>query len=189
METETLLNSCDFYSTDCKGRIRTIAKNTDIPATMKEIVLVDMKLCQTHYNRYINNETHNFKYNKTCSHPKYDLYKAQSKSTNKQSKKLNLEKVLKRLIEVLKLDKFAEICSMCRKKTDKDPEYLQTEEYKAPISKKKQNDDNILQVGNYSYILRNDVFYNGEELKQLELDFQEILEHITISNEVSLTYL
>ncbi|GBC00013.1 hypothetical protein RclHR1_37050001 [Rhizophagus clarus] len=105
----------------------------------------------------------------------------------KKSKKLNLVKVPKRLIEVLGLDEFAEICSICKKKTDKDPEYLQTEEYKAPIPKKTQINNNILQVGNYSYILRNDVFYSGEELKQLELDFQEILEHITIPNEVSLS--
>ncbi|GBC08928.1 hypothetical protein RclHR1_00850009 [Rhizophagus clarus] len=76
---------------------------------------------------------------------------------------------------------------MCKKKTDKDPEYLQTEEYKAPFPKKTQINNNILQVGNYSYILRNDVFYSGKELKQLELDFQEILEHITIPNEVSLS--
>ncbi|UZO06226.1 uncharacterized protein OCT59_026556 [Rhizophagus irregularis] len=186
METENILNVCKFHSTDCKGRIRIITENIDIPVTMKEIVLVGMKLCQTHYNRYVINETHNLGYNKSCSHPKHELYKTQSKG-NKQSKKLNLEKVPKRLIEVLGLDEFAEICSMCRKKTDKDPEYLQTEEYKAPISKKKQNDDKILQVGNYSYILRNDVFYSGEELKQLELDFQEILEHMTIPNEVSLS--
>src|SRR5581483_5000474 len=153
----------------------------------KEIILVGMKLCQTHYNKFINNETHNLKYNKSCSHPKHDIYKTQSKNANKKSK-LNLEKVPKRLIEVLGLDEFAEICSMCRKKTDKDPEYLQAEEYKAPISKNKQIDNNnILQSGNYSYILRNDVFYSGEELKQLELEFQEILEHITIPNEISLS--
>ena len=76
METENTLNACNFYSADCKGRIRTIAKNTDIPVTMKEIVLVGMKLCQTHYNRYILNETHNLEYNKSCSHPKHDIYKA-----------------------------------------------------------------------------------------------------------------
>ncbi|RGB43708.1 hypothetical protein C1646_749507 [Rhizophagus diaphanus] len=60
-------------------------------------------------------------------------------------------------------------------------EYLQTEEYKVPISKKinQIDNNNILQAGNYSYILRNDIFYSEEELKQLELDFQEILKHIT----------
>ncbi|GES79025.1 hypothetical protein GLOIN_2v1787998 [Rhizophagus clarus] len=119
MKTENPLNSCNFYSTNCKGRIRTIARNTDIPATKKEIISVGMKLCQTHYNKFIINETHNFKHNKPCSHPKHDIYTAQSKNANKKSKKLNL--------------------------------------------------------------------VNGEELKQLELDFQEILEHITIPNEVSLS--
>ncbi|PKC53605.1 hypothetical protein RhiirA1_478951 [Rhizophagus irregularis] len=109
-----------------------------------------MKLCQTHYNKFIVNETHNLEYNKSCSHSKHDIYKTQSKNTNTKSKKLNLEKVPKRLIEILGLDEFAEICSMCKKKTDKDPEYLQTEEYKAPIPKKKQIDNNILQVSNYS---------------------------------------
>ncbi|CAB4393660.1 unnamed protein product [Rhizophagus irregularis] len=131
MKIENILNVCKFHSTDRKRRIRIITENIDIPVTMKEIVLVGMKLCQTHYNRYVINETHNFRYNKSCSHPKHELYKTQSKG-NKQSKKLNLEKVPKRLIEVLGLD-------------------------------------------------------GGEELKQLELDFQEILEHITIPNEVSLS--
>ena len=146
METENPLSSCNFYSTECKGRIRTIARDTDIPVTMKETVLIGMKLCQTHYNKYINNETYNLNYNKSCSHPKYNIYKAQSKNIEKKSKKLNLEKVPKRLIEVLGLDEFAEICSMCRKRTDKDPEYLQAEEYKAPIPKNKQIDNKAKQI-------------------------------------------
>ena len=188
METKTTLNFCNFHSLECKGKIKTITENANIPLTNKEIILVGMKLCQAHYNKFIVNETRNLKYNKSCSHPKHDIYKAQSKTTEKKSKKLNLEKVPKRLIEILGLDEFAEICNMCRKKTDKDPEYLQAEEYKAPIPKNKQIDNNnILQAGNYSYILRHDVFYSGEELKQLELEFQEILEHITIPNEVSLS--
>ena len=112
METETILNACNFYSTDCKGIIRTITKNTNIPITNVETILVGMKLCQTHYNKFIINETHNLKYNKSCSHPKYDIYKAQSKTTEKKSKKLNLKKVPKRLIEILRLDEFAEICNM-----------------------------------------------------------------------------
>ena len=186
METSTL-NVCNFYSTDCKGTIRTVTNNINIPITKKEIVLVGMKLCQTHYNQFIVNEAHNLEYNKSCSHPKHDIYKMQSKKTNQKVKKLNLEKVPKRLIEVLGLDEFSKICSMCRKKIDKDPEYLQTEEYKTPIPKENQSDNNILQIGNYTYVLRKDVFYSGEELKQLELDFQEILEHMTIPNEISLS--
>jgi hypothetical protein len=125
METETTLNVCNFHSTDCKGKIRTITENTNIPLTKKEIILVGMKLCQTHYNKFIVNKAHNLKYNKSCSHPKHDIYKTQSKNANKKSK-LNLEKIPKRLIELLGLDEFAEICSMCRKKTDKDPERVFT---------------------------------------------------------------
>ena len=124
MATESTLNTCNFYSTDCKGKLRTITEDANIPITNVETILVGMKLCQTHYNKFIVNETHNLEYNKSCSHPKHDIYKTQSKNTNTKSKKLNLEKVPKRLIEVLGLDEFAEICSMCKKKTDKDPEYL-----------------------------------------------------------------
>jgi hypothetical protein len=125
MEIETTLNVCSFFSTDCKGIIRTITKNTNVPVTKKEIILVGMKLCQSHYNKFIVNETRNLEYNKSCSHPKHDIYKTQSKNANKKSK-LNLEKIPKRLIELLGLDEFAEICSMCRKKTDKDPERVFT---------------------------------------------------------------
>ncbi|GES84570.1 hypothetical protein GLOIN_2v1846234 [Rhizophagus clarus] len=75
--------------------------------------------------------------------------------------------VPKRLIDVLELDEFAKICTS--------------------IPKNKQIDNNnILQADNYFYILRNNVFYSREELKQLELEFQEILENITIPNEISL---
>ena len=52
METETTLNVCNFHSTDYKGKIRTITENTNVPLTKKEIILVGMKLCQTHYNKY-----------------------------------------------------------------------------------------------------------------------------------------
>src|SRR5204863_338958 len=84
MEIETTLNVCNFYSTDCKGKIRTITENTNIPLTKNEIILVGMKLCQTHYNRFIVNEAHNLEYNKSCSHPKHDIYKTQSKNENKK---------------------------------------------------------------------------------------------------------
>src|SRR4051812_182153 len=187
METETTLIVCNFHSTDCKGKIRTITENTNVPLTKKEIILVGMKLCQTHYNKFIDNETHNLEYNRFCSHPKHDIYKTQSKNTEKKSKKLNLEKVPKRLIEVLGLDEFAEICSMCRKKTDKDPEYLQAEEYNASISRKIDDSDNILKVGNHIYSFRKDILYTGEELKQFESDYQEIMTQLTITNEISLS--
>ena len=92
MEIETTLNVCNFYSTDCKGKIRTITENTNIPLTKKEIILVGMKLCQTHYNKFIVNETHNLEYNRSCSHPKHDIYKMQSKNTEKSQKNLILKK-------------------------------------------------------------------------------------------------
>jgi hypothetical protein len=92
METETISNVCNFYSVDCKGKIRTITENTNIPLTKKEIILVGMKLCQTHYNKFIVNETHNFDYNRSCFHPKHNIYKIQSKNTEKKPKNLILKK-------------------------------------------------------------------------------------------------
>ena len=52
--------------------------------------------------------------------------------------------------------------------------------------KKKDNND-TLQIGNHTYILRNDIFYTREELKQFESDYQEIIKQITISHEISLS--
>ncbi|CAB4380548.1 unnamed protein product [Rhizophagus irregularis] len=183
MSTES---TCTFNSTDCKGVIRQITNNIKIPITNKEIILVGMKLCQTHFNKFITNEVHNLKLNETCSHPKHDEYKSQSKNTNKKSKNLNLEKVPKRLISILNLDETAKICSLCRNRTDKDTDYNKLEEYNAPISKK-ENDDNILNIGNHTYSFRKDVLYSGEELKQFESDYQEIITQLTISNEISLS--
>ncbi|CAB4389353.1 unnamed protein product [Rhizophagus irregularis] len=150
-------STCSFNSTDCKGAIKQITNNTKIPITNKEIILVGMKLCQTHYNKFIINEAHNLKHNETCSHPKHDEYKNET----------------------------AKICSLCRKRTDKDPDYNILEEYNAPISKK-ENDNNILNIGNHAYSFRKDVLYSGEELKQFESDYQEIITQLTISNEISL---
>ncbi|PKK57788.1 hypothetical protein RhiirC2_857887 [Rhizophagus irregularis] len=151
-------STCSFNSTDCKGAIKQITNNTKIPITNKEIILVGMKLCQTHYNKFIINEAHNLKHNETCSHPKHDEYKNET----------------------------AKICSLCRKRTDKDPDYNILEEYNAPISKK-ENDNNILNIGNHAYSFRKDVLYSGEELKQFESDYQEIITQLTISNEISLS--
>ena len=186
MSTES---TCSFNSTDCKGDINQITNNTKIPITNKETILVGMKLCRTHYNKFIINEAHNLKHNEICSHPKHDEYKSQSKNANKRPKNLNLEKIPKRLISILNLDETAKICSLCRKKTDSDPDYNTLEEYNAPISRKKDddNDDNILKVGNHTYSLRKDVLYTGEELKQFESDYQEIMAQLTITNEISLT--
>ena len=131
---------CNFYTSDiCKGRIREISCKTDIPETNKNIVTIGMLLCQTHYNQLILNESLKIKQIKTCQHLKYEVYLNESKLTKKANINKNLTKVPKRLIEVLELDEFAEICSMCRKKIDKDPEYLQNAKYKAPISTKSNN--------------------------------------------------
>ena len=183
MSTESI---CSFNSTNCKGKIQSITNNTKIPITQKEFILVGMKLCQTHYNKFIVNETHSLKYNETCSHPKHDEYKSQSKNSDKKQKNLNLRKVPERLIPILNLDEDAKICSLCRKKTDSDPDYSSLEEYSAPISRKK-DDDNILAIGNHTYSFRKDVLYTGEELKQLELDYQEIILQLTITDEISLS--
>ena len=52
------------------------------------------------------------------------------------------------------------ICNMCIKRTDKDSQYLETEEYKASISRK-NNDHNILIIGNHTYLFRKDTLYTG----------------------------
>jgi len=184
--TSNSSNICNFNSNECKGRIKLITDNIKIPKSTESIVLVGMYLCQIHYNRLILNEIRDINNNKSCEHPKHDEYNSQSKNANKKSKKLNLEKVPKRLISILQLDENAKICSLCRKRTDNDPNYTTQEEYNAPISKK-QNDDNILKIGSHTYSFRKDTLYNGEELKQFGLDYQEIIAQLTISNEISLS--
>ncbi|GBC01058.1 hypothetical protein RclHR1_04050001 [Rhizophagus clarus] len=62
------------------------------------------------------------------------------------------------------------------------------EDYNAPVSRKKDDDsDNILKIGNHTYSFRKDILYTGEELKQLESDYQEIIAQITVTNEISLS--
>src|SRR6266498_1390465 len=176
-------NICNFNSIECNGTIRSITHNTKIPKSTESIISVGIYLCQIHYNRFILNEIRNINYNKSCEHPKHDEYKNQSKNTKKKFKK---RKVPIRLIKVLELDEFAMICNMCTKRTDKDSQYLETEEYKTPISRK-NNDDNILKIGNHTYSFRKDILYTGEELQQLESDYQEIITQLKISNETKLS--
>src|SRR3954471_19354161 len=114
--TSTPSNICNFDSIECNRTIRLITHNTKIPKPTESIISVGMYLCQIHYNRFILNEIRNINYNKSCEHPKHDEYKNQSKNTKKKSSKLNLKKVPKRLIEVLELNEFSEICSICRNK-------------------------------------------------------------------------
>src|SRR5581483_6526752 len=116
-----------------------------------------MFLCVFHYNKFITNENYRLeKILQICSHPKHEEYKSQSKNANKKPKKHSLEKVPRRLIPILQLDEDAKICSLCRMKTDSDPDYIILEEYNAPVSKK-NNNNNTLTIGNHTYPLRNDI--------------------------------
>src|SRR6266540_1053753 len=117
-------NICNFNSIECNRTIRLITHNTKIPKSTESIISVGMYLYQIHYNRFILNKIRNINYNKSCEHPKHDEYKNQSKNTKKKSKKLTIEKVSKKLIEVLGLNESSEICDICKYRIDKDPEYL-----------------------------------------------------------------
>ncbi|GES78608.1 hypothetical protein GLOIN_2v1470674 [Rhizophagus clarus] len=114
-------------------------------------------------NKFIINEAYNLKNNEASSHPKHNEYKSQSKNSDKRQKNLNL------------------------RKTDSDPDYNMLEEYNAPISRKKDDSNNILKVGNHTYSFRKDVLYTGEELKQFESDYQKIITQLTIIDEISLS--
>src|ERR1043165_459730 len=148
--TSTPSNICNFNSIECNGRLKLITHNIEIPKSTESIISVGIYLCQIHYNQFILNEIRNINYNKSCEHPKHDEYKNQSKNTKKKSKKLTLEKVPKRLIEILELNESSEICGMCKYRTDKDPEYLQDKNYKAPISIKINNSNNNNNLQNES---------------------------------------
>ena len=179
--------TCEFNSNECNGRICKVGDKVSIPETNTELISYGMFLCLSHYNQFITNENHKLeKMLQVCSHPKHEEYKSQSKNVNKKPKKVSLEKVPKRLIPILQLNENAKICSLCRKKTDSDPDYIVLEEYNAPVSKT-INDNDILIVGNHTYPLRNDILYNQTELKQLEKDYQEIISQISIPYEISLS--
>ena len=148
--TSTPSNICNFNSIECNERLKLITHNIEIPKSTESIISVGMYLCQIHYNQFILNEIRNINYNKSCEHPKHDEYKNQSKNTKKKSKKLTLEKVPKRLIEILELNESSKICGMCKYRTDKDPEYLQDKNYKAPIPIKINNSNNNNNLQNES---------------------------------------
>ena len=176
---------CEFYSNECNGKINKVGDKVSIPETNIELISRGMFLCMFHYNKFILNENQRLqKMLQVCSHPKHQIY-----LNNKSVKQSNssLINIPKRLINVLGLDEKAKICSRCKKNTDKDPEYLQTEEYQAPILIESNNQDNITKIGTYTYALRNDILYTQAELKQLELDYQEIISQISIPHEVSLS--
>ncbi|RGB27656.1 hypothetical protein C1646_768817 [Rhizophagus diaphanus] len=149
--------TCEFDSNKCNEKISKVKDKVSIPKTNIEIISYGMLLCKFHYNKFIHNE--NYRLEKmllVCSHPKHDEYRSQSNyNANKKLKKLILEKVSKRLIAILQLDENSKICSLYRKKTDNDPDYIILKEYNAPVSKK-DNNDKILKIGTHTYELRND---------------------------------
>ena len=183
------IQTCAFDSSnECSGRICKVGDKVLIPETNIELISYGMFLCKFHYNKFITNENYRLKkILQICSHPKHEEYRSQLTNTNKKSKKLSLEKVPKRLIPVLQLDENAKICCLCRKKTDNDPDYIALEEYIAPISQKKDDSDNTLKIGNHTYSFRKDILYTGEELKQFESDYQEMMAQLTIIDEISLS--
>ena len=189
MSNDNILQTCAFDSSnECNGRIYKVGDKVSIPETNIELISYGMFLCSFHYNKFIINENYRLKKMlQICSHPKHEEYRSQLTNTNKKPKKLSLEKVPKRLIPILQLDENAKICSLCRKKTDSDPDYITSEEYIAPIPKKKEDSDNTLKIGNHTYSFRKDILYTGEELKQFESDYQEIIAQLTITNEISLS--
>ena len=149
---------CAFHSNECNGKISKLGNKVLIPETNLELISYGMTLCMFHYNKFILNEHYRLeKIKQVCSHPKHDIYKSQSKNANKKPKKSNLEKVPKRLISILQLDENAKICSLCRKKTDSDPDYITSEEYNAPVSRKNNDDNILLKIGNHTYPLRNNI--------------------------------
>ena len=54
----TNTNNCNFYINEiCKGKIKKILSETDIPETNKNIITIGMLLCQIHYNQLIFHES------------------------------------------------------------------------------------------------------------------------------------
>src|SRR3954454_4065994 len=187
MSNNTNIQTCAFDSNECNGRIKKVGNKVSIPKTNIEQISCGMLLCVFHYNKFILNENHRLeKMLQVCSHPKHEIYLNQSNKSSKQQN-FSLINIPKRLIDILGLEENAKICNRCKKSTDKDPEYLQAEEYQAPIPINKSNEGNIIEVGTYTYALRSNVLYTQTELKQLELDYQEIISQMSIPNEVSLS--
>jgi len=115
------INNCDFYTNEiCKERLKKIYKD-NILEINKNIITIGMFLCQIHYNQLILSELLRIKKTKTCQHLKHRVYLDEVSITDTYK---SLTKISKRLIEVLELNKFAEICNICKRRTDKDPEYL-----------------------------------------------------------------
>ncbi|PKY57661.1 hypothetical protein RhiirA4_478870 [Rhizophagus irregularis] len=181
--------TCAFVSNECNGKINKVGDRVSIPKTYINLISCGMFLCMFHYNKFIINE--NYKLEKMlqiCSHPKHEFYLSQSNKQSKQKQNPKLINIPKRLINILKLEENSKICSRCIKNTDKDPEYLQAEEYYAPIPKKSEQQDNIVEIGTHTYILKSDILCTQAELKQLKQNYQDVKAQLTIlMNELSLS--
>src|SRR3954469_3934428 len=169
--SSTDINNCNFYTNNiCKRRIRKISNEIDIPESNKDIVNINMLLCQSHYNQLILNKISKIK---RCQHPKHDIYETNS---------TNLFKIPKRFIEILELNENAMICNICRKKTDNDPEYLQNEKYQAPKTRKNNlNNDNFQDVlidnteTNTCQHLKYDIYLNEIKSKKVKINTRKNL--------------
>jgi hypothetical protein len=181
--------TCAFVSNECNGKIKKVGDKVSIPKTNINLISCGMFLCVFHYNKFITNENHRLeKMLQVCSHPKHEFYFNQSNKQSKQKQNPSLINIPKRFINILELEENAKICSRCIKNTDKDPEYLQAEEYHAPIPKKSEQQDNIVEIGTHTYILKSDILCTLTELKQLEQDYQDVKAQLTIlMNEISLS--
>ena len=182
--------TCAFISNECNGKINKVGDKVSIPITNINLISCGMFLCMFHYNKFIINENYRLeKMLQVCSHPKHEFYFNQSSSKQlRQKQNPSLINIPKRFINILGLEENAKICSRCIKSTDKDPEYLQSEEYNAPIPKKSEQQDNIVKIGAHTYALKSEILYTYTEFKQLEQDYQDIKAQLTIlMNEISLS--
>ena len=136
MSNNNNTRTCEFNSNECSGKINKVGDKVSIPETNIELISRGMFLCMFHYNKFILNENHRLqKMLQVCSHPKHEIYLSQLHKPSNSS----LINIPKRFINILGLDEKVKICNRCRKNTDKDPEYLQSEEYQAPIPIKSDN--------------------------------------------------
>src|SRR5204862_787607 len=137
--------TCAFISNECNGKINKVGDKVSIPKTNINLISCGMFLCMFHYNKFIINENYRLeKMLQVCSHPKHEFYFNQSSKQLRQKQYPSLINIPKRFINILELEENAKICI---KSTDKDLEYLQSEEYNAPIPKKSEQQDNIVKIG------------------------------------------
>jgi len=104
------INNCNFYSNKIyKEKLRKILYETDISEINRNIINIKISLCQTYYNKLIFYKLSKIKQTKTYQHLKHKIYSNEIKLISKTNTYKSLIKILKRLIEVLELNEFAEI--------------------------------------------------------------------------------